>query len=78
MWLAITLVVFVVVLAKKGRLGPFVWERDWRGRPALWAPMGSAVDLTDDSAERILARRLADGDLTVDDYYERLSLIQAR
>lgn len=76
MWL-IALAVFLVVLARRGRVGPFVWDPAWYGRPALCGS-GAAPVSAPDEAERILARRLADGDLTVDDYYERLSLIQSR
>ena len=76
MWL-IALAVFLVVLSRRGRIGPFEWDPNWRTRPALCGPGAAPVSATDE-AERILARRLADGDLTVDDYYERLSLIQAR
>ena len=73
MWI-IALMAFVVVLSRVGRLGPFAWDPAWRTRrAALCAPASPS-----DQAERILARRLADGDLTVDDYYERLSLLQSR
>lgn len=76
MFWVLALVVFTVVLSRRGRIGPFVWDPSWRGRPALCP--ASAAQASGDEAERILARRLADGDLTVDDYYERLSLIQSR
>ena len=73
MWI-IALVAFVVALSRVGRIGPFAWDPAWRTRrAALCAPASPS-----DQAERILARRLADGDRTVDDYYERLSLRQSR
>lgn len=70
----LALIVFLVVLAKVGRIGPFLWDPRPHRALACAGPAASATD----NAERILAQRLADGDLTTDDYYERLSLIQAR
>lgn len=74
MGMILGLLIFVAVLARKGRIGPFLWDPGRRPALGYGAPAASATE----DAERILGRRLADGDLTVDDYYERLSLIQAR
>lgn len=72
--LFIALVAIVVVLSQRGRLGPLLWDPNWRSRPhrQLTAPSHT------DAAERTLASRLADGAITSDEYLERLSLIQSR
>lgn len=77
MWIA-ALIVFLVILSRRGRVGPFEWDPLWRTRPrGLAAATASGPMRVNDQAERILAARLADGELSPDDYYERLSLIQS-
>lgn len=80
-WIALT--VFVVVLRNSGRIGPFVWlGRPGHGpvrvggRPGCRRPAAAAGPAPDSDAERILARRLADGHVTPEEYLERLSLLQ--
>lgn len=96
----IALLVFLVLLAKLGRIGPFTWEPRFAGLPASTAPAtpagppmpampteiaagGAASGWTGwagrhDDPETILARRLADGEITSDDYLERMSLLSHR
>lgn len=74
MWLVV-LAVFLVILAGRGRIGPFLW--DPRHRTALTGGAPRVASGFDD-AERILAQRYADGELSTDEYYERLSLLRAR
>lgn len=52
--------------------------RRWRSCPALGHCAAPAASGPNRSAEGILAQRYADGDITTDEYYERLSLLQAR
>ena len=73
-WLVV-LAIFLVVLSKRGRIGPFLWDPPHRA--ALCGPNATAASGSD-SAERILAQRYAEGALSTDEYYERLSLLQAR
>lgn len=69
MILAIGLVILLVVLHRRGELGPLVWV----GRPALaQAQAQPAIE----SAEHVLAARLADGQITADEYLERASLLR--
>lgn len=73
----IAVLVFLIVLAHVGRLGPFVWA----GRTRFGAsasPQQRAVAAPDrPEPERVLALRLAEGELSPDDYLERLSLLQS-
>ena len=86
MFVLIAIGVFLFLLHQRGSLGPFRWEgrqfspAGQHGPSLHRGPWGYPAQLgpASDSAESILARRLADGDLTVDDYYESLSLIQSR
>ncbi len=74
--------VFLFVLAQAGRIGPFVWlgprhprqlpPRSWGGPPVE----GETAARRD--PEQVLAMRLADGDLSTDEYLERLSVLQSR
>ncbi|MFV0407133.1 MAG: hypothetical protein ACK5LN_09970 [Propioniciclava sp.] len=74
--------IFVLVLAKVGRIGPFVWDSSYLGRrPAMAhrvaAPVrGSRPAGALPSPTETLQQRLVDGDITSDEYLERLSLIQ--
>ena len=63
-----------------GRLRPWLRgaPRRWRSCPALGHCAAPAASGPNRSAEGILAQRYADGDITTDEYYERLSLLQAR
>ena len=72
MWL-VALAIFLVVLSRRGRIGPFLWDPPHRAALGA-APAASGFD----NAERILAQRYAEGDLSTDEYYERLSLLQSR
>ncbi len=90
----IALLVFLVLLAKLGRIGPFTWEPRFAGLPASAAPVAPATPTEigagaaasgwtgwagrHDDPETILARRLADGEITSDDYLERMSLLGHR
>lgn len=80
----IALLVFLVLLKHHGRLGPFVWDappcpgrRREPDRPDAERPDPGREAAREDP-ETVLARRLADGDLTPEEYLERLSLLQER
>lgn len=66
------LFVFVLALSQVGRIGPFVWDG-----PRPGAPTPNTAPAASDPAA-ILARRLADGELSPEEYLERLSLINER
>ncbi|MFV0430191.1 MAG: hypothetical protein ACK5KO_12300 [Arachnia sp.] len=68
--LIVGIVIALAVLRHNGRLGPLSW--DPQGAPALPGPAPAV------KAEYVLAERLADGELTGDEYLERLSLLQER
>lgn len=72
MFLVICLIIFVVVLASVGRIGPFVWA----GRPLGGSRPGQQAEEQTPPPEMILAQRLAEGDITPEEYLERLSVIQ--
>lgn len=71
MFFAITVVIFLVMLQHRGSIGPFRWA----GRPLAAAHPGAVAV---EPAEAILARRLADGDLSPDEYLERAALLKDR
>lgn len=72
--LFLALALFVLLLSQVGRIGPFVWDGPRpRGCPARPFAAPAASD-----PARILARRLADGEVTPEEYLERLSLINER
>lgn len=90
----IIVAVLLLVLYKKGRLGPLAWEGreqlvrgrhpgELGGRPfgPSWAhhygPDGALAQRRE-TPEEVLARRLADGDLSPDEYLERSALLHER
>lgn len=81
MFLVTVTVVFVILLARFGRIGPFVWDPAGapgpRRQPTRCGGPGPRAD-TAGTPETVLARRLADGDITPEEYLERLSLLQER
>lgn len=69
----VALVVFVLLLKAYGRIGPFVWDPSATpGRRGCGRVFGNP------DPESVLAQRLADGDITPDDYLERLSMLQGQ
>ena len=66
----IAMILFLVVLKTQGRVGPFVWDGptcDRRsGSPARHRP------------ESVPADRLVSGDITPEEYLERLSLLEEK
>ena len=78
MIVVIGLVVLLLVLHQRGRLGPL----EWAGRPVVahahnhFLASGSGAGTA--SAEQVLAQRLADGDLAPDEYLERMSALRDR
>lgn len=73
MGLILATVVFVLVLSRLGRIGPF----EWAG-PTPHGIAGRATPPPPRDPERVLAMRLADGALAPEEYLERLSLLQSR
>ncbi|WP_040162028.1 SHOCT domain-containing protein [Nigerium massiliense] len=71
MFLVLAIVIFVLMLKNTGRIGPFVWD------PAGAPDRGRACCRRNDP-EAVLAQRLANGDITPDEYLERLSLLQEK
>ena len=96
MMLFIAVGILLIVLHKRGELGPFRWE----GRPvtagrcgrvgAIGAPAERAMPTGgphqahprgprhDASPETVLAQRLADGEITADEYLERVAVLTDR
>ena len=70
MFFVIAIAVFLIALQHRGTIGPF----RWLGNPVAAGPQPTAID----SAEGVLARRLADGDLSPDEYLERAALLNDR
>ena len=79
----IIVAVFLFALHRFGRLGPFAWQ----GREHLAAartagqlgarPIGPQLPATPTPSE-VLARRLADGDISPEEYLERSALLHER
>lgn len=83
--MVLALVLFVIALATMGRIGPFVWDGPRAPYGAYPGPAPSAHSPHDVQAApaesdpaHILARRLADGEISPEEYLERLSLINER
>lgn len=75
----IALLVFLFLLKHHGRLGPFVWDApSCPGRRPDAERPDPGREAAREDPETVLARRLADGDLTPEEYLERLSLLQER
>lgn len=72
MLLFIALLTFVLLLRYRGRIGPFVWDAPGDEHPGRVASSGRP------GPESILAQRLANGEITPEDYLERLSLLQEK
>lgn len=79
----IIVALFLFVLHRNGRLGPFAWQ----GREHLVAaptpgqlgarPFGPQAPSTPTPSD-VLARRLADGDISPEEYLERSALLHER
>lgn len=78
MLILFALILFIVILAATGRIGPIAWV----GRPLGGSPSpdGSGAQPGENPAtptpEGILAMRLAEGDISPEEYLERLSMLQ--
>ncbi|MFV0452825.1 MAG: hypothetical protein ACK5LS_11410 [Propioniciclava sp.] len=67
----LALVVFLIVLATRGTIGPFTWA----GHSPEGAVAGPEREQRP-SPEAILAQRFAEGEISSEEYLERLSLFQ--
>lgn len=84
MFVLIAIGVFLFLLHQRGSLGPFRWEgrqfspAGQHGPSMHRGPWGYPAQLgpASDSAESILARRLADGEIDSDEYLERSALLK--
>lgn len=84
MFVLIAIGVFLFLLHQRGSLGPFRWEgrqfppAGQHGPSLHRGPWGYPAQLgpASDSAESILARRLADGEIDSDEYLERSALLK--
>lgn len=86
MFLLFTLAVLVLILAFTGRIGPFVWAGRPLGRPGGEWPTADYADSPPrprpaspnpgPTPEEIVAQRLADGQISPDEYRELVSVLR--